>query len=96
MSGKIEQGRIGDVISSRRYGVSQVMEYTKIRLPKTHLGSQSFFELARRHRVVGLREHGEVVYEVPATALELLDAMQLPYEVIARSQIAAQRASGPN
>ena len=72
------------------------MDYTKIRLPQTHQGSQSFFELVRRHRVVGLRENGEIVYEVPATALELLDAMQLPYEVIARSQIAVQRSSEPN
>ena len=83
------------VVSSLRFGAIRVMEYTKIRLPKTHLGSQSFFELARRHHVVGLREHGEVVYEVPATALELLDAMRLPYEVIARSPVAAQKSSGP-
>lgn len=83
------------MVAPLSYGASQVMEYTEIRLPKTQLGSQSFFELARRHRVVGLREHGEVVYEVPATALELLDAMRLPYEVIARSQVATQRLSGP-
>ena len=85
-----------DVVAPLRYRESQVMEYTKIRLPKNHSGSQAFFELARRHRVVGLREHGEIVYEVPATASELLDAMQLPYEVIARSQIAVQILPDPN
>ncbi|MBI3469030.1 MAG: hypothetical protein HY000_39000 [Planctomycetes bacterium] len=71
------------------------MAFTKIRLPKTEQGARSFMELVRRHRVVASRGHGEIVYEVPTTALEVLAALKLPYEVVEDSLAAAQGRSGP-
>ena len=58
------------------------MDFTKIRLPKTELGDRSFMELIRRHRVVSSRGQGEILYQVPTPALELLDSLKLPYEVV--------------
>ena len=59
-----------------------MLEYTKIRLPKTELGSRAFAALAKQHRVRGIREQAEVVYEVPYSALELLVSLGLPYETL--------------
>lgn len=58
------------------------MNYTKIRLPDNEDGSRAFAELARRFRVVGVRESGEVVYQVPEEAIAALDESSLPYEVL--------------
>ena len=58
------------------------MPDTRIRLPKTELGSRAFAVLAKQHRVKGIRECGEVVYEVPHSAVEMLEALGLPYETL--------------
>jgi hypothetical protein len=47
------------------------------------LGAQGLVELARENRVVGICENGEVVYQVPASSLEKLDQMSIPYEILA-------------
>ena len=59
------------------------MAFTKIRLPKSDAGARAFAELAKENRVVGIREHGEVVYQVPDSALDKLNEMSVPYEVVA-------------
>jgi hypothetical protein len=59
------------------------MKYTKIRLPETDDGARAFAELARKYRVVGVREEGGIVYQVPADAVATLDDLSLPYEVLA-------------
>lgn len=58
------------------------MHYTRIRLPKSELGSRAFAALAKQHRVKGISEQGEVVYEVPSSALDLLKALGVPYETL--------------
>jgi hypothetical protein len=71
------------------------MENTTIRLPKTEPGSQAFLELVRRHHVRSAPRHGEILYEVPTTALELLDTLRLPYEIVAGALVATQKTDKP-
>ena len=70
------------------------MQYTKIRLPDTDEGALAFAELAKKYRVVGVREEGRVVYHVPDEALELLDDLSLPYDVLAAELAAPVGPSG--
>lgn len=72
------------------------MEYAKIRLPKTVHGSQAFAALAKQHRIIGIREQGEVVYAVPKSAIELLDALGLPYESLPGSPTALAESLDPS
>jgi hypothetical protein len=68
-----------------------MMNYTKVRLPKTDQGAQAFAELAKQNRVVGVRENGEIVYQIPTCAVEKLDELSVPYEVLASGLLSPAR-----
>lgn len=58
------------------------MNYAKIRLPKSDAADEAFFKLIRTYRLVGVREEGEVLYQVPMEALNLLEQMAVPYDLL--------------
>ena len=58
------------------------MTYAKIRLPKTDVATEAFAVLAKEFRLVGVREQGEILYQLPTSALDRLDQMAVPYEVL--------------
>ena len=58
------------------------MSYAKIRLSKSATSAAAFVVLAKQYRVVGIREQGEVLYQVPTEALSALDRLGVNYDLV--------------
>lgn len=69
------------------------MNYAKIRLPKSEAAAAAFLEIARQYRLVGVREQGEILYQVPTEALSTLDRLGVPYDLLDTDLAAPVRPS---